>query len=143
MHRLQLLHGNRNNLLLLWTKFQDFAESHNISKRTITTFLQSLSASLRRILVEDQSMANRRHKFCSSGRKTCKEKQRKRRTEVIRQFLPSGKHKKATEVHWQSTIVAKRKSCFTTELLWKITTAQLRKLNEYKFQSIGFSVDKC
>ena len=35
MFRLQLLHRNRNNLLQLWTKFEDFAQSHNISTRKL------------------------------------------------------------------------------------------------------------
>ena len=35
--------------------------------------------------------------------------------------------------------MARKKSCFTTKLLWRITTTHLRKLNEYKIQSIGFS----
>ena len=78
-------------------------------------------------------MANRRDKLCSSGRKTCKEKQRKRRTEVIRQFSPGGKHNKATEVHWQSTILAKQ------NIMFCVMTTQLQKLNDYKIQSIGFS----
>ena len=33
----------------------------------------------------------------------------------------------------------KKKSCFPTKLLWRNTTIQLRKLNKYEIQSIGFS----
>ena len=35
--------------------------------------------------------------------------------------------------------IGEKESCFTTELLWRTTTTQVRKLNEYKIQSIGFS----
>ena len=41
------------------------------SKRTTTISIRSLATSLRRIPVEDQSMANLRDKLCSSRRKTC------------------------------------------------------------------------
>ena len=47
-------------------------------KRTSTISIRSLATSLRRIPVEDQSMANLRDKLCSSRRKTCSEKQRRR-----------------------------------------------------------------
>ena len=34
---------------------------------------------------------------------------------------PSGKHEKATGLRYRSTILAKKKSCFTTKLLWRTT----------------------
>ena len=83
-------------------------------------------------------MADLRDKLCCSRRKTCQDKQRTKRTEIIRRFSPGGKHKKATGLRQRSTILEKKMSCFTTKLLWRTPTTQLRKLNEYKIQSIGF-----
>ena len=105
-------------------------------KRATTISIRSLATSLRRILVEDQSTANLRNKLCSSRRTTCSEKQRTKRTEIIRRFSPDGQHKKGTRLRQRSTILAKKKSCFTTKLLWRTTTTQPRKLNEFKIQSI-------
>ena len=62
-------------------------------------------------------MANLRDKLCSSRRKTCKDKQRIRRTEIIRQFSQDGKQMKNTENRWDFLVSDRKKSCFTTKLL--------------------------
>ena len=49
-------------------------------------------------------------------------------------------HRKDTEIHWRSTILAKRKSCFTTASLLKDTTFQPHEQNGYRTPNIGFFV---
>ena len=116
-----------------------YRRSPTTFERTTTISIRSLATSSRRIPVEDQSMANLRDKLCSSRRKTCKEKQGIRRTEIIRRFSHGGKQLKNTENRWDLSVSETKISCFTTELLWRGTTIQLRKLNEYEMQCIGFS----
>ena len=48
---------------------------------------------------------------------------------AIRQPFQGGTNKKDTESHWQSTMLAKRKSCFSIASLLKDTTIQLRELS--------------
>ena len=51
-----------------------------------------------------------------------------------------GMNKKNTESHWRSTILTKRKSCFSIASLLKDTTTQLRNLNGCRTPNIGFFV---
>ena len=50
------------------------------------------------------------------------------------------RHKKDTESLWRSTILAKRKSCFSIASLLTDTTMQLHELNGYRTPNIGFFV---
>ena len=68
-----------------------------------------------------------------------KDMQRIKRTEIIRQFSQDGEQMKNTENRWDLSVSERKKSCFTTKLLWRGTTFQLRNLNEYRIQSIGLS----
>ena len=138
MLRLQLFHRNWNNVLQLWTKFEDFAESHNIFNRTTAISIRSLATSLRRIPVKDQSMANLRDKWCSSRRKTCWEKQR-REEESSDNSLQVESTTKLLEFVGGARDWRERNHALRPKMLWRKTTFQLRKLNEYKIQSIGFS----
>ena len=71
MLRLQFLYGNRDYFLQLRVKKRSTSGVLQHFKRTTTISTRSLATSLRRIPVEDQSMANLRDKLCSSRRKTC------------------------------------------------------------------------
>ena len=60
---------------------------------------------------------------------------------AIRQSFQGGTNKKDTESHWRSTILAKRKSCFSIASLLKDTTFQLRKLSGCRTPNSGFFVE--
>ena len=100
----------------------------------------SLTLSLRRIPVEDQSTANLNDRSCSSRRRRCLRKQDKRNMVAIRRYFQGGTNKKDTECHWRSTILAKRKSCFSIASLLKDMTIQLRELSGSRTPNIGFFV---
>ena len=51
-----------------------------------------------------------------------------------------GMHRNDTEIHWRSTILAKKKSCFATASLLKDTTFQPQEQNVYRTPNIGFFV---
>ena len=92
------------------------------------------------IPVEDQSMANLNARSCSSRRRRCLRKQDKKNMVAIRRYFQGGMHKKDTEFRWRSTILVKRKSCFTIASLLKDTTTQVHELNGYRTPNIGFFV---
>ena len=64
---------------------------------------------------------------------------KKQRKEIVRHLSQDGKQMMNTENRLDLPVSERMKLCFTTELLWRNTTVQLRKLNEYEIQSIGFS----
>ena len=94
----------------------------------------------RRIPVEDQNMVSLNDKWCSTRRSTCLRKQDKVKMVTIQQSFQGGTSKKETESHWRSTILAKRKSCFTIASLLKDTTFQPHELNGYRTPNIEFFV---
>ena len=106
----------------------------------IVTFLQSLALSLTRIPVEDQSTAHLNDRSCSSRRRRCLREQDSQSMAAIQRFSQNGMHKKDTEGHWRSTILAKKISCFTIASLLKDMTFQLHELNGYRTPNIGFFV---
>ena len=64
--------------------------------------------SLSRTSLENQSTANLNDKSCSSRRRRCLRKQDKKNMAAFRRFFQDGMHKKDTEGHWRSRILAKR-----------------------------------
>ena len=106
-------------------------------KALIATLLQSLALSLRRIPVEDPSTAHLKDRSCSSRRRRCLRKQDSQSTGANRRLSKDGMHKKDTEIRWESTILAKRKLCFSIATLLKDTTTQLHELNGYRTPNIG------
>ena len=62
-------------------------------------------------------------------RRRCLRKQDSQSTAAIQRFSQDGMHKKGTESHWRSTILAKRKLCFSIASLLKDMTIQLHELN--------------
>ena len=109
-------------------------------RRLIATILQSLALSLIWIPVEDQSTAHLNDRSCSSERRRCLRKQDSQSTAAIQRFSPDGMHKKDTEGHWRSTILAKKKSCFTIASILKYMTIQLHELTGYRTPNIGLHV---
>ena len=73
-------------------------------RRLISTFLQSLVLSLRRIPLEEQSSANLNDRSCSTRRSRCFRKQDKVNMATIRESFQGGTNKNDTESHWRSTI---------------------------------------
>ena len=100
----------------------------------------SLALSLRRILLEDQSTAILNDKSCSSRQRRCLRKQHSQNTGTIQRFLHDDMQKKDTEIRWRSTILAKKKLCFTIASLLNDMIAQLHELNGYRTPNIGFFV---
>ena len=88
-------------------------------RRLIATLLQSLLLSFGRIPVEDQSTVHPKDRSCFSRRRRCSRKQDSHSTGAIRRFSQDGMHKKDTEIHWQCTMLAKKKSCFSIASLFK------------------------
>ena len=109
-------------------------------RKQIATILQSLALSLRKIPVEDQSTSHLNDRSCSSRRRRCLRKQDSQSTEAIQRFSQDSMHKKDTEGHWLSTMLAKKKSCFAIASLLKDMTIQLHELNDYRTPNIGFFV---
>ena len=134
---LQCLLRNRDHLLQLREKFEVFAESYN--RRPIATSFRSLALSFWRIPVEDQNMVLLNDRWCFSGRNRCLRKQDKANMGAIQRYSQGGTTKKSTE-SWRSTILAKRKSCFSIASRLQDTTFQLRELNGYRTPNIGFFV---
>ena len=66
----------------------------------------------------------------NSRRRRCSRKQDKKNIAAIRRSFQGGKKKKDAEGQRRSTMLAKRKSCFTITSLLKDATIQLRKLND-------------
>ena len=135
-----MLFRNRDYLLQLREKFEVFAESYNTPRKRITTVLESLALSSRRIPVEDQNTANLNDRSCSSRRRRCLRKQDKVNMAAIRRYFQGGKNKKDTEGHWRSTISARKKLCFTMASLLNDMILQLHELNGYRTPNIGFFV---
>ena len=108
--------------------------------RPIAILLQSLALSLRKIPVEDQNMVSLKDKWCSARRNRFLRKQDKANMAAIRRYFQGGTKKKDTERHWRSTILAKKKSCFSIASLLKDTTFQLHDLNGCRTPNIGFFV---
>ena len=54
----------------------------------------------------------------------------------------SSKRKKATRVHWKTTILVRKKSFFTINLLWRNTTVQLRKMVSPKQNAKNVQITK-
>ena len=106
-------------------------------RRLIATILQSLALSLRRILLEDESTAILNDKSCSSRQRRCLRKQHSQNTGTIQRFLHDDMQKKDTEIRWRSTILAKKKLCFTIASLLNDMIAQLHELNGYRTPNIG------
>ena len=88
--------------------------------------------SLSRTSLENQSTANLNDKSCSSRRRRFLRKQDKKNMAAFRRFFQDGMHKKDTEGHWRSRILAKKKLC--------LTIASLHELNDYRTPNIGFFV---
>ena len=88
-------------------------------RRLIATLLQSLALLFGRIPVEDQSTVHPKDRSCFSRRRRCSRKQDSHSTGAIRRFSQDGMHKKDTEIHWQCTMLAKKKSCFSIASLFK------------------------
>ena len=89
-----------------------------------------------RIAVEGQSTANLNDRSCSSRRRRCFRKQDRKNMAAIRPFFQGGTNKKDTEGLWQSTILAKKKSCFSIASLLKDMTIQLHELNDCRTPNI-------
>ena len=140
MFWLQCLFRTRDYLLQLGEKIEVQAESFNNAKDRLRLYFNPWLLSLRRIPVEHQNMVHLKDRWCFSRRSICLRKQEKRNIRVIRRFAQDGMHKKNTKICWRSTILAKKKSCFSIASLMKDTTFQLRELNGYRTPNIGFFV---
>ena len=67
-------------------------------------------------------MVSLKDRWCSTRRSRCLRKQDKVYMATIRQSFEGGTNKLDTESHWQITILAERKSCFTIASLLRDTT---------------------
>ena len=95
-------------------------------RRPVAILLQSLALSL--WTVEDPNMVLLKDRWCSSRRSRCLRQQDKETWKPSDDTFKVVRTKKDTESHWRSTMLAKRKSCFSIASLLKDTTIQLRKL---------------
>ena len=95
---------------------------------------------LRRIPVEDQNMVSLKDKWSSTRRNKCLTKQDKANLGAIRRYFQGGTNKKDPESHKRSTILAKRRSCFSIASLLKDTTIRLRELHGCRTPNVGFFV---
>ena len=109
-------------------------------QKTDCDFTSIPALSLRRIPVEDQRTAKLNDRSSSSRRRRCLRKQDKKNMAAIRRCFQGGTNKKDTEGHWWSTILARKKSCFTIGSLLRDMIIQPHELNGYKTPNIGFFV---
>ena len=73
-------------------------------------------------------------------RNRCLRNQDKANMAAIRRYFRGGTNKEHTECLWWSTILAKKKSCFSIASLLKDTTIRLRELSGCRTPNIGFFV---
>ena len=85
-------------------------------------------------------MVHLKDRSCSSRQRRCSRKQDNQSMAAIQRFWHDEMHKKDTKDHWRSTMLAKKKSCFTIALLSKDMTIQLHELNGCRTPNIGFFV---
>ena len=85
-------------------------------------------------------MVSLEDRWYSTRRRRCLRKQDKKNMVAIRRCVQGGTNKKDTEDRWRSTILAKKKSCFTIASPLKDMTSQLDELNGYRTPDIGFFV---
>ena len=131
---------NRDHLLHLRENFEVSAESYHTPEDQLRLYFNPWLSS-RRIPVEDQRTVHLKDRSCSffKAKETLK-KARQEKHGSHPTILSRWYAQENTEIRWRSTILAKKKSCFSIASLLKDTTKQLHELNGCRTPNIGFLV---
>ena len=133
-------YGNRDYLLQLREKFEVQAESYNTPEDQLLLCSNPWLCHKEEFQSRTKHGVSERQVMFYKANQMLKKARQKQTWQPSDEYFQGGTNKKDPESHWRSTILAKRKSCFSIASLLKDTTFQLRDVSGRRTPDIGFFV---